>query len=148
MQDLSSNRVKAVLMLQLQLEHYASVHGSAECHLTHIFADGVYTRQVELPAGTVAIGRRHKLATTNMLLKGTIVVTTDSDMPPQILHAPATFVSKAGDKKVVIALTDCTFANVIPTTLTDEKEIVLQYTEDDDPKLVAEIKEALCLSLQ
>ncbi len=146
MQDLATQRVKTVLTLQLQLEHYASVHGSAECPLTHTFADGVYTRTVELPAGTLAIGRRHKLATTNMLLKGSILVTTDSDMPPQIFHAPAMFVSKAGDKKLVMALTDVVFANVIPTDLTDEKEIVSQYTEDDDPKLVAEIKEALCLS--
>lgn len=148
MQDVAKQRIKAVLTLQLRLEHYAAIHGSAECELTHTFADGVYTRTVKLPAGTLAIGRRHKLATTNMLLKGSILVTTDSDMPPQILHAPATFVSKAGDKKVVMALTDVIFANIIPTDLTDEKEITRQYTEDDDPKLVAEIKEALCLSLQ
>lgn len=92
---------------------------------THHFAPGLYLRELFIPAGTVLTGKIHRFETMNILLKGSIRVTTDNGM--KTLDAPQIFNSKPGTKKAGFAITDTTWLNVHPTEETDLKEIEREF---------------------
>jgi len=113
----------------------------------HVFADGVYTRQMHVKAGTLVIGKRHKVSTTNILLSGTMLVMSDTGLAPQKLVAPCVFVSPAKDKKIGLAITDVIWANTFATELTNVDDILAEVTLEDDQNLVNKIKGALTCQL-
>lgn len=72
--------------------------------LTHRFADGVYAREMFIPAGTVIVGKIHKFGHLNVITKGKCIVLTE--FGAETLTAPHTFISKPGTKRVVGAIED------------------------------------------
>lgn len=78
----------------------------------HYFAHGTYTRELYIPAGTVLTGKIHRYNCINILSKGILKVTTDER--EYALKAPYTFVSGAGTKKAIFAITDSIWINVHP----------------------------------
>lgn len=103
----------------------------AECPVTHHFADGIYGREMFIPAGTVLTGKIHRHSTLNILAQGEIEVTTPQGM--RRLVAPAVFVSKPGCKKVGVALTDVVWVNALPTEETDIEKIEAEFIEPEAP---------------
>lgn len=96
---------------------------------THHFADGIYGRELFIPAGTVLTGKVHIHSTLNILVKGDITVTTPEGM--KRLQAPAVFVSPPGCKKAGFAHTDTIWINVHPTEETDLARIEQQFIEPE-----------------
>lgn len=97
----------------------------------HLFTQGLYTRETFLPQDTVAIGKRHKYSTLNILIKGTMTVAMDDDLEHKVtLEAPCAFESEAGVKKVVRCHTDCVILNVHRTDSKDidvlEREMIME----------------------
>lgn len=74
----------------------------------HYFCEGVYAREFLMPAGYMAVGRVHKYACFNVLLKGKIRIAA-AGIEPQTLEAPAFFVSQPGEQKALYAFTDTSF---------------------------------------
>jgi hypothetical protein len=70
----------------------------------HYFADGVYAREIFLPAGTVIIGKIHKHAHMNVISQGKCTVITEFGI--ENIEAPHSFLSKAGTKRVVLTVED------------------------------------------
>ena len=91
----------------------------------HHFAPGVYVRELRIPAGTVLTGKIHKHEIMNILVSGTIRVTTDAGI--EELTGPMIFNSAAGSKKAGYALTDVVWLNVHPTESTDLEEIETEF---------------------
>lgn len=89
--------------------------------LRHIFAPGVYAREMNLPAGHWAIGKIHKHAHLSFITKGRIAVLTEDG--PVVYVAPYAFVSTPGAKRVVLAIDDTTWTTVHVTEKTDLKDI-------------------------
>lgn len=87
----------------------------------HHFAEGLYARQIDIPADTLLTGRAHKFGHLNVLAKGVIAVSTDEGM--RLLEAPAVIHGKAGVKRVGYAVTDCTWITFHATPLTDVEEL-------------------------
>lgn len=83
-----------------------------ECPVTNIFADGVYWREIIVPAGTVILGHEHKTEHLNVMLSGRIRLMIDGKVSE--LVAPQVFVSPAGVRKVALALEETRWANVHP----------------------------------
>ena len=117
----------------------------AETRLTHHFADGIYGRELFIPAGTALVGERHRHSTLNILLQGRIHV-TGADGAVRELVAPAMFVSAAGTEKVGYAVEDTIWVNVHPTKLTDLDAIKQKFIAPGTPALESE--GALCLGSQ
>jgi enolase len=110
----------------------------------HRFADGLYIRELSIPAGTVAIGQEHAQGHVNFLTKGRVEVATDEGM--QILQAPATFVSVAGTKKIVHALEDSIWTTVHACEATDPDEAEALLTRPDTPTGFLTVGAVQCLS--
>lgn len=79
-------------------------HPQVEMPVAHDHCDGVYARSMFIPAGTVATGAVHRGESFFVVRSGTLVVhTQDGPMEYQAGHMSVT---RVGDKRAVVALTD------------------------------------------
>lgn len=78
------------------------MEGSTECsrlRLSHHFAPGIYVREIFMPAGEFIIGAEHTTEHFNIVLTGKATIIADGEVVEVV--APATFVSRAGVRKVL-----------------------------------------------
>jgi hypothetical protein len=122
------------------LEREMASHPKAEIVTNHYFAEGTYTREILIPAGTLLTGKLHRFSCINILAKGKIKVVTDEG--EYDVEAPYTFVSGAGVKKVGYVLEDAVWINVHPwdgkMNLQEIEQVVIE------PELAA-LGETICL---
>ena len=111
--------------------------------LTHRFCNGVYLRQMKIPKDTAVIGKINKTAHSVILSKGVLSIKTQNS--EELIVAPHTFISKVGDQRAVVAITDVVITTIHPTTETDidvlEQLLVCDTEEDytnylDDKKVL------------
>ena len=117
-----------------ELERQIAKLPPADLREVHHFADGIYGRELFIPAGTVLTGKIHRHSTLNLLMQGRIRVTSE-DGSVKELEAPLIFASPAGCKKVGYALTDTIWVNVHPTRLTDVAAIESKFIAPEAPLL-------------
>lgn len=101
----------------------------AELVTRHYFADGMYCRELEQPAGCLIVGKVHKVEHFFILAKGSLRVTTDNGVVDLI--APAVIVSSPGTKRAGLALEDSVCITVHRTSETDLEKIELALVEPD-----------------
>lgn len=89
--------------------------------LIHHFAPGVYAREMFLPSGHTIVGKIHKHAHLNIVLKGVVVVSTEEGSKE--LKAPCVFTSYAGTKRAVFIKEDAIWITIHVTEKTDLREI-------------------------
>jgi hypothetical protein len=88
----------------------------AKMPLKHLFAPGVYLREIFMPAGTFVIGHEHRTKHFNIVLTGKAVVMMDGVI--QKIEAPCTFISEPGVRKVLYITEDMRWQTVHPTNET------------------------------
>lgn len=108
------------------------------CPLKHVFAPGgdckhVYAREILLPAGLTIVGKIHKHAHLNMLMKGRVSVFTEKGR--EDFTGPLTMVSQAGTKRAVYAHEDTIWVTVHLTNSTDLDEIEAEIIAKDFAEL-------------
>src|SRR5580692_10272832 len=81
-----------------------------ECPLRHLFAPGVYVREILMPKGTFVIGAEHKTKHFNMILSGEADVLIGDAV--HHLKAPCILVSEPGVRKVLVIKEDMLWATV------------------------------------
>lgn len=101
----------------LQMQEAMSQQPQIDCHVDHVFAPGLYARQIQMPAGALVVGKIHKHAHVNTISKGRCIVATEFGY--EELVAPHTFVSKPGTKRAVYVLEDTVWTTYHPTEETD-----------------------------
>lgn len=106
-------------------------HPQVDCPLLHLFAPGVYARQITIPAGTVLTGKMHLHDDINVLLSGEIDVMTEYGM--QRMVGPNMFVAKAETKKLGHAITDVVWVtfHANPQDITDVDALVATLVHND-----------------
>jgi quercetin dioxygenase-like cupin family protein len=110
-----------------RLENEILKNKQVECPIRNIFADGIYAREMTIPAGTVATGAVHKTEHLITLVRGRITIWTERGM--RELKAPHTFLSKPGTKRVAYAHEDCVLMTIHKTHTTDMRELISELTE-------------------
>tara|TARA_R110002020_G_scaffold466266_1_gene688706 strand:+ start:129 stop:593 length:465 start_codon:yes stop_codon:yes gene_type:complete len=96
--------------------------------LKHMFADGVYIRQMDMKADSMVIGAIHNHLHAWFLLTGHLAVVTEDSIEEFI--APCYVLAEPGSKRVIYAIEKSIFVNVHknPNNIKDikklEKEIV------------------------
>ena len=124
---MSSNLVrrKGIAMFQdaMQREIREGRATAQVCEATHHFPPGMYCREMMIPEGTVIIGKLHRHAHMNTVSHGLLLVATEFDSYE--VHAPYSFISEPGTKRVVTALTDVVWTtyHLNPTNTTDLAEL-------------------------
>ena len=78
--------------------------------LRHFLANGVYVREISMPAGTVVVGWIHKHDHVAAMLTGDISIYDETGL--QRMKGPTTFISKAGIKRAIYVHEDTIFTTV------------------------------------
>jgi hypothetical protein len=91
---------------------HTMVMEQADCPVRHYFSDGVYIREVLFPAGIFVIGHIHKSPHMNVFVKGVLDMVGE-DGSRTTLHAPMTFVGKAG-RKIALIREEVIWQNIYP----------------------------------
>ncbi len=97
-----------------------------ELEVRHYFADGMYAREMFIPAGTLLTGAVHMFEHINVCTQGDISVLTEDG--PKRIKAPATMIARPGTKRVGYAHEDTIW---ITFHATDAKTV-----EEAEAKLV------------
>jgi hypothetical protein len=95
----------------------------------HFLCNGMYGREIFIPAGTVYIGKVHRTDHFFVILRGQSVMTTDEGT--RNIQAPEVLVVKAGSKRAGVALSDCIFIAFHRTDETEIDDIEADLTEPD-----------------
>ena len=126
--ELSKEEIRArILAIEASLFRVEAAGGDVTSDLSelmplkHIFAPGAYGRQITVPPRHWVIGKIHKHAHLNFVMKGRCVVLTEDG--PMVIQAPYSFVSSPGTKRVVLALEELVWSTVHLTSSTDLEEI-------------------------
>jgi hypothetical protein len=112
----------------------------------HNLQDGLYTREIFMPKGTLVVSYIHKQNHPSFFLKGEMSVVLDTGEIKRI-KAPMKVMTEIGTQRVAYMHEDCTWVCVYRTDAKNikdaEKEV---YTEDykDLPEHVIINKELLC----
>lgn len=115
------------------------------CPLYHYFTDGIYVREIRIPAGVLLTGKIHKHEHPSFLLEGSVECATE-ETGIETISAPMLMVSASGTKRAIKTITDTIWVTVHhnPTNTRDleelEKEIISPSYEAFD-KFIAASKE-------
>lgn len=101
-----------------------------EIPVQHYFSQGVYAREITIPAGVVLTGEIHKFTQLNILSKGRMQVYTEEGM--REVEAPFTVVSPPGTKRIAHTLTECVWTTIHGTDETDVEIIRSQFIAKDE----------------
>lgn len=107
------------------MRHYPQVKMPTQ----HFLLDGIYVRQIFIPAGTAFVGRVHKKQHYFMVLKGSAAVTTESG--PTILQAGMVLMSGPGTRRAGVTAEDCIFCSIHRTEATCLADIEEDLVEFD-----------------
>jgi quercetin dioxygenase-like cupin family protein len=91
----------------------------------HFLVDGMYARQIMIPAGTAFVGRRHKKFHYFLVLRGGAWVTGEDDKPHN-LQPGMLLMCAPGSQRVGV-----TYADTIFVTVHRTDETMLKNIEDD-----------------
>ena len=109
-----------------QVEAYMLTLPQVECPIQYHFGPGICIRERVVPGNTLIIGHKHKYPNMSMIMQGACAVFEDGRMT-EIL-APFIFVGEP-KRKVIYALTDVVWLNILSTELTDPAEIEAHFVE-------------------
>jgi hypothetical protein len=104
-----------------------------QCPLRHWFPDGMYVREITMPAGTIVTSRRHKLEHPFSISRGTVSVISDSERVTY--SAPYSGITPAGTRRMLLTHTDTvwTTTHLNPTNEKDPDKLVEMLTDFDNP---------------
>lgn len=111
--------------LEARLREAVGAAPATDCEhttgLTHHFIDGVYVRELFIPADTLLVGKLHRYPRICVIAEGDVSFATEFGV--QRVAAPYTTVVPAGSKTAVYTHTDTTWLAVHRTDETDLKRI-------------------------
>lgn len=132
--ELTSNIDLGSFAVAMELARASGAMSDVDMNLVHHFADGIYVRQLTIPAGTVIIGKKHKKECVNIMLKGDITIYADGDMERFTDHYIG--VAPAGTQKAARAHKDtiwlCIHAVDNDNLEEIEKDIIIEDEKTND----------------
>ena len=132
MNDLTINRVPTKAEIdRLQAEMVKMPQ--AELETEHYFSGGMYCRKLIRPAGTLIVGKVHKKDHFFLCAKGQIIAWSEKGMVT--LNEGDVICSKAGTKRVTLAVTDAIGITFHRTNKTDLNKIEKELIEPDETAL-------------
>lgn len=95
--------------------------------IKHYFANGMYAREMTMPAGAIVTGAIHKTTHFCILSQGRVRVMSEDGIDEIV--APAIIISQPGTKRAIHALEDTVWTNIHATNETDLDKLVEELTE-------------------
>ena len=133
---------KDILGFEQVIKNMSTAFDECPYPIFHSFADGMYTREIHINKGDLAVGAIHRNDYFVNVLKGRLWVV--SEFGSREIIAPDSFIAKAGVKHIVFTLEDTIWTDTHRTneTVIDaaEKEIFIEsYELFDREKKIHEV---------
>jgi len=114
------------------------------CPLVHRFTEGLYVREIFMPAGSLITSKIHKTQHQFFILKGAVSV-WNNDGEEVYLEAPYIGTTEPGTRRVLYIWEDCIWATSHPNPNNEtveeiEERIIEKY---DNPLLSEQLKQKL-----
>lgn len=93
-----------------RLQHESAKLPQVDCPMRHLFAPGIYLREMTIPAGTLVVGAVHKTEHYSIISKGRALVVTD-DCESEVV-AGTTILAKPGAQRAALALEDTVWTTI------------------------------------
>lgn len=114
------------------------------CPLVHRFTEGLYVREIFMPAGSLITSKIHKTQHQFFILKGAVSVWTNEG-EEVYLEAPYIGITEPGTRRLLYIWEDCIWATSHPNpdneTIEEIEERIIE--KHDNPLLSQELKEKL-----
>ena len=107
-----------------KLQDFMLQQEQAETETIHHFSDGIYARELRIPAGVCIVGALHKTKHFMMVSKGRCSIATHEGST--VVEAPYIVETQPGIKRVVYAETDTIMTTFHVTNETDIEKIAEQ----------------------
>lgn len=107
-------------------------HPQVKAPLTHRFTNGMYIREILMPANTIVMSRVHKTQHPFVISKGDVSVFTPGAGCVR-LKAPHTGITEPGTRRVLLTHEDTIWTTFHVTETTDLDDLVEELTEHDNP---------------
>lgn len=107
-----------------KLQDFMLQQEQAETETIHHFSDGIYARELRIPAGVCIVGALHKTKHFMMVSKGRCSIATHEGST--VAEAPYIVETQPGIKRVVYAETDTVMTTFHVTNETDIEKIAEQ----------------------
>ena len=135
MSEVTTQQPKAQLLdeLEVALARLPRV----ELPVTHRFTNGMYIREIQIPAGTMLTSMTHKTEHPFVISEGAIKVTSDNE-GSVIYEAPHTGITQPNTRRALHALTDVVWTTFHVTDETDVEKICEQILEPKDTSHILE----------
>ncbi len=114
----------------IQLQSLMLKGDTIELETRHHFSDGLYARELFIPAGVCLVGALHKTRHLYTVVQGKCRVSTQFENIE--IEAPFMGETIPGTKRVIYAETDCVWITYHPTELTSVEEIEKAILEPED----------------
>lgn len=108
----------------------AAVENAKALQVTHHLLNGLYAREIFLPAGTLLTGKIHNFDHLSVLSAGDVSVMTDDGIVR--IKAPFTWPSKAGTKRLIYVHSDTIWTTFHITATTDVDSLESELVHDSD----------------
>lgn len=118
-----------------QLEAEMLEFPQARCPVVHRFADGLYVREVTVPAGVFAIGHYQRERHLCVMVRGSVLMVGPEGERKQF-DAPLTYVCEPG-RKAGYVLEEMTWLNVYATAETDVERLEERFLQKSGVYLAA-----------
>ena len=118
------------------LENCEPVH----CLTTHMFTDGMYIREIFMPAGSLITSKVHKTEHPYIVSYGKVAVSIDGDDWDEIT-APYTGITKSGTRRILYILEDCIWTTF--HRVDDMKSEYNDLNDDEKENIVKGIEEKI-----
>jgi hypothetical protein len=121
----------ALLAMQAAMEaNPAAIPGNDPClPIRNIFSNGIYVREIRIPANMFVMGRIHRHEHPNILVQGSVIVLTEDGV--ERLDAPKHMLSPAGTKRFLYTLTDTIWTTIHRCDATTQEEAEEECVTDD-----------------
>lgn len=113
-----------------------------QCEEAHFFGPNIYIKQVTMPAGSVIVGKHHRVAHLCNMMSGKMVI-VNPDGSRKELVAPCTFVAQPG-RKVAYIIETVVFQNIYSTPETDIEKLENMFVDNSQNLLEEEKKHGIC----
>lgn len=118
--DAENLEILASQMLELE---------QADCPVIHRFSPGIYIREVQVPAGVLAVGHHQRFEQLNVFLKGRITMFNEDGTTTE-LSAPMIFTGPPGQKCGLVH-ESMVWLNIYATEETDIEVLENRYLDKD-----------------
>ena len=124
--DNLKNFREGIVKFEERLKTMPGVQGPNSFPLKHTFADGMYIRQITVPAKMLTVTKIHAKEHPFFLLKGTISILTEEGIKK--FTAPHSGITKAGTKRIIWHHDEVVLTTIHRTNETDIEKIEEEVT--------------------